>query len=183
MPCTAAGVDCRLRYLYCLRPYGSPPPVVARLPQPPLSQNTDSFLFEDGFIVVGGQDNSWNRSNPFTRELQRWPVKLYQVLFSCMVFSCGYINYREEHSSTLLPMVSGKGVVNQLYWTGSRLTWSSVFLVPQQGQHIVGFIMLQCLTWASELPVQRTTMALSAMCSVWRSQDSSHVTMMAPRCV
>ena len=87
MPCGAADVDCRLRYLYCLRPYGSPPPVVARLPQPPLSQNTDRFTFEDGFIVVGGQDNFWNRSNPFTRELQLWPVKFY---FSYIVFSSAY---------------------------------------------------------------------------------------------
>ena len=116
MTCEAAGVDCRLRYLYCLRPYGSSAPVVARLVQAPLSQNTNSVTFEEGFIVVGGQDNFWNRSNPFTRELQLWPVKISQALFSCMVF----INhYRGEHTSTLSPMVSGKGAVDRWYWTGS----------------------------------------------------------------
>ena len=71
---TCDGFDCRLRYLYCLRPYGSPAPVVFRMAQPPLSGNTTSVTFEDGFIVVGNQDNFWNRSNPFTRELQLWPV-------------------------------------------------------------------------------------------------------------
>ena len=119
MTCEEADVDCHLRYLYCLRPYGSPPPVVTRLPQAPLSQNTDSVTFKEGFIVVGAQNNFWNRSNPFTRELQLWPVKFYQVLFSCMVFSCVINHYRGEHSSTLLPIVSGEGAVHRWYWTGS----------------------------------------------------------------
>ena len=87
---TCEGVDCRLRYLYCLRPFGSPAPVVARLAQAPLSENTDSVTFEDGFIVVGGQNDFWNRSNPFTRELQLWPVKISQALFRSVVFRCGY---------------------------------------------------------------------------------------------
>ena len=144
---TCDGVDCRLRYLYCLRPYGSPAPVVARLSQAPLSQNTDSVIFEDGFIVVGGQNNFWNRSNPFTRELQLWTVKLYQVPFLAVWFLAVVFNhYRGEHSSTLSPMVSFQGAVQQLYWTGSRLTWSSAYLVSQQGQHIVGFIVLHSLT-------------------------------------
>ena len=112
MTCEEAGVDCRLRYLYCLRPYGSLPPVVARLPQASLSQNTASVTFEEGFIVVGGQDNFWNRSNPFTRELQLWPVKFS---FLAVWFLAVVINYRGEHSSTLSPMVSGRGAVNQLY--------------------------------------------------------------------
>ena len=79
MTCEEAGVDCFLRYLYCLRPYGSSPPVVSRLPQAPLIRNTDGVIFEEGFIVVGGQDNIWNGSNPFTRELQLWPVKFYRL--------------------------------------------------------------------------------------------------------
>ena len=76
MTCEEEGIDCRLKYLYCLRPYGSPPPDmpdVPLLPQAPLTTTT----FEEGFIVVGGQDNFWNRSNPFTRELQLWPVKFF----------------------------------------------------------------------------------------------------------
>ena len=58
-------VDCRLRYLYCLRPFGSLPPDVPLLPQAPLTTTT----FEEGFIAVGAGDqiNFWNRSNPFTR--------------------------------------------------------------------------------------------------------------------
>ena len=82
MTCEDAGVDCGLRYLYCLRPYGSlppdvPPPLdmpdVPLLPQAPLTTTT----FEEGFIAVGGQCNFWNRSNSFTRELQLWPVKFF----------------------------------------------------------------------------------------------------------
>ena len=80
--CAAAGVDCHLRYLYCLRPYGSLPPDVPPppdmpdvplLPQAPLTTTT----FQEGFIAVGGVVNFWNRSNPFTRELQLWPVKFF----------------------------------------------------------------------------------------------------------
>ena len=87
MTCAAANVHCDLRYLYCLRPYGSLPPDVPPppdmpdvplLPQAPLT-TTDSFTFEEGFIAVGGRDNFWNRSNPFTRELQLWPVKLFSL--------------------------------------------------------------------------------------------------------
>ena len=71
-----AGVNsanCGLRYLYCLRPYGSPPSDVPLLPQALLT-TADNFTFEEGFIAVGDLDNIWNRSNPFTRELQLWPV-------------------------------------------------------------------------------------------------------------
>ena len=74
MTCEEAGVDCGLRYLYCLRPYG---PDVPLLPQAPLT-TVNNFTFEEGFIAVGrGQDNFWNRSNPFTRELQLWPVNSF----------------------------------------------------------------------------------------------------------
>ena len=84
MTCEEEGVDCSSRYLYCLRPYGSLPPDVPPppdmpdvplLPQAPLTTTT----FEEGFIAVGvgGQDNFWNRSNPFTRELLLWPVKFF----------------------------------------------------------------------------------------------------------
>jgi hypothetical protein len=65
--------ECGLRYLYCLRPYGSPPMNVPLKPQAPLTP-ADSFTFEEGFVVVGGSGNFWNRSNPFTLELQQWPV-------------------------------------------------------------------------------------------------------------
>ena len=74
--------DCRLRYLYCLRPYGSlppdvpPPPDMPDVPllaQAPLTTTT----FEEGFIAVGDDNNVWNRSNPFARELQLWPVKFF----------------------------------------------------------------------------------------------------------
>ena len=66
---------CGLRYLYCLRPYGSPPSNVPLLPQAPLTL-TDNFTFEEVLFIVGTQDNIWNRSNPFIRELQLWPVNM-----------------------------------------------------------------------------------------------------------
>ena len=88
-----AGVNCSLRYLYCLRPYGSlppdvpPPPDMPDVPllfQAPLT-TADSFTFEEGFIVVGGRDNFWNRSNPFTRELQLWPVNSFDYNYAVWI--------------------------------------------------------------------------------------------------
>ena len=77
--------SCRFRFLYCVQPYGSPPVnVTFPLPQAPLTppgSSTHNFM-EDFIIQDGGLDNTdpptvnnWNRSNPFTRELQTWPVR------------------------------------------------------------------------------------------------------------
>ena len=78
------GASCRFRFLYCLQPYGSPPvDVTFPLPQAPLDlvdpSNTHTFM-EDFITQDGGRNltrtvNNWNRSNPFTRELQTWPVR------------------------------------------------------------------------------------------------------------
>ena len=79
---------CRLRFLYCLQPYGSPPvDVTFPLPQSPLDlvvpSNTHTFM-EDFITQDGGSNsaspptvNNWNRSNPFTRELLTWPVRIH----------------------------------------------------------------------------------------------------------
>ena len=78
--------SCRFRFLYCLQPYDSPPVnVTFPLPQTPLdlsgSGNTHTFM-EDFITQEGGSStrnpptvSNWNRSNPFTRELQTWPVR------------------------------------------------------------------------------------------------------------
>ena len=76
--------NCFITFIYCLQPYGSEPIDVTF----PLEQRTfpvaetSSYTFDigEGFFVQETnnnpeRNNSWNRSNPFTRELQTWPVR------------------------------------------------------------------------------------------------------------
>ena len=92
-------VSCRLRFLYCLQPYGSPPVSVSfPLPQGPLNLEGESntFVFKESLIIQIGDStmaNSWNRSNPFTRNLQTWPVicYMYTILSELFCFSVLYL--------------------------------------------------------------------------------------------
>ena len=78
--------NCFITFIYCLQPYGSEPIDVTF----PLEQrtfpiaDTSSYTFDigEGFFVQETnninspeRNNFWNRSNPFTRELQTWPVR------------------------------------------------------------------------------------------------------------
>ena len=71
--------ECGLRFMYCLRPHGSPALNIPLLPgQSPLGG--DNVTFEEGFIFQANfRFGNWNRSNPFTRELQQWPVNHWNV--------------------------------------------------------------------------------------------------------
>ena len=75
-----AGPDtttCGLRFIYCLRPHGSPASNVFFPGQSPLAGGEDNVTFEEDFIVQSNSNYGiWNRSNPFMRELQQWPVSL-----------------------------------------------------------------------------------------------------------
>ena len=67
--------DCNLRFLYCLQPYNSTisdPPLTLQRPIP-----GDSITFDTPYFTQIGaaNPNFWNRSNPFTREFQTWPVR------------------------------------------------------------------------------------------------------------
>ena len=72
--------ECGLRFIYCLRPHNSTALDIPLLPgQSPLGG--DNVTFEEGFILQTNlRFGNWNRSNPFTRELQQWPVSITDVL-------------------------------------------------------------------------------------------------------
>ena len=79
---------CHITFIYCLQPHESDP-IETTFPLDqatfPIS-NSSSYTFdvEDGFVVQEGsgtnyysnRNNFWNRSNPFTRELHTWPVRV-----------------------------------------------------------------------------------------------------------
>ena len=90
--CQMANMDdrttCRFRFIYCLQPHGSPASesdVPFELSQSglDLSGEDNSYTFQEGFLVQNGTTvpNFWNRSNPFTREFQTWPVRILAGYF------------------------------------------------------------------------------------------------------
>ena len=77
---TCSGTDCGLRFIYCFRPHGSDVIDVPLPPQPTLRPGTDDITFTEGLIAqISGSNNVWNRPNPFTQELRRWPVSYDSV--------------------------------------------------------------------------------------------------------
>ena len=78
--------NCFIMFIYCLQPYGSEPiDVTFPLEQrsfPIADRSSYTFDIGEGFFVQERNSNNepdrnnfWNRSNPFTRELQTWPVR------------------------------------------------------------------------------------------------------------
>ncbi len=75
-PTLCENSQCELRLVYCVQPYGSSATDVGLPPQPSLGG--DNFTFPEGPLIqnrVAPPPSRWERSNPYTRELNMWMVR------------------------------------------------------------------------------------------------------------
>ena len=121
-----------LRYLYCLIPYGSPPPVVTRLPQAPLSQNTNSVTFARGRLHC-----CWG-SRQFLEQVksfhQRAATVAGKIIPGSVWFLAVVITYRQFYIVAYgFRQVSSATVVLDRFPIGAQYIY--ICMVPQQGKY------------------------------------------------
>ena len=68
-------LTCGLSFIYCLQPYNSPPLELVYLTQF-YQTSLDSYTFEEGTFIQSSRYGLWKRTNPYTRDLLLWPVRL-----------------------------------------------------------------------------------------------------------